>query len=66
VYINPIVHTRLNVYTVMAREVHGLEDDPRTKDIDIEVLMKVKRGKRHGRYWIADDAIDSSSTPILS
>jgi hypothetical protein len=23
-------------------------------------------GKRHGRYWIADGAIDSSSTPTLS
>jgi hypothetical protein len=28
--------------------------------------MRVRGGKRHGRYWIADGAIDSSSTPTLS
>ncbi|XP_025799530.1 uncharacterized protein LOC112902226 [Panicum hallii] len=28
--------------------------------------MRVGGGKNHGRYWIADGAIDSSSTPTLS
>ncbi|XP_025799324.1 uncharacterized protein LOC112879313 [Panicum hallii] len=28
--------------------------------------MKVGGGKKHGRYWICDGAIDSSSTPTLS
>jgi hypothetical protein len=30
------------------------------------VLMRVGGGKRHRRYWIADGAIDSSSTPTPS
>ena len=38
----------------------------RGEDIDGDVLMRVGGGKRHGRYWIADGAIDSSSTPTLS
>ncbi|KAL5647207.1 hypothetical protein ACJX0J_041562, partial [Zea mays] len=65
-YTNPAIHSRLSEYTAMAKEVHGPDYDPRTEDIDGDVLMRVGGGKRHGRYWIADGAIDSSSTPTLS
>jgi hypothetical protein len=65
-YSNPMFHTRLSAYTMMAREVHGPEFDPATKDLDGEVIMRVGGGKNHGRYWIADGVIDSSSTPTLS
>jgi len=34
----------------MAREVHGLEYDPRTEDLDGEVVMRVGGGKKHGWY----------------
>jgi hypothetical protein len=53
-YTNPVVYSRLHDY------------DPSTQSIDPDVLMRVGGGKRHGRYWIADGAIDSSSTPTLS
>jgi hypothetical protein len=66
VYSNPAVYSRLHDYTAMPQEVHGPEYDPRTEQIDPNVLMRVGRGKRHERYWIADRAIDSSSTPTLS
>jgi hypothetical protein len=65
-YNNPAVYSRLHDYTAMAQEVHGPKYDPRTKQIDPDVLMRVGGDKRHGRYWIADGAIDSSSTPTLS
>jgi hypothetical protein len=65
-YNNPTVYSRLHDYTAMARKVHGLEYDPRTEQINPDVLMRVGGGKRHGRYRIADGAIDSSSTPTLS
>jgi hypothetical protein len=65
-YRNPTVYNRLSEYTAMAQEVHEPDYDPRTKDIDRDVLMRVRGGKRHGRYWITDEAIDSSSTPTLS
>jgi hypothetical protein len=65
-YTNPAIHSRLSEYTAMAKEVHGPDYDPRTEDIDGDVLMRVGGGKRHGRYWIADGAIDSASTPTLS
>jgi hypothetical protein len=37
--------------------------DPRTEDIDGDVLMRVRGGKMHVQYWIVDEAIDLSSTP---
>jgi hypothetical protein len=65
-YSKPTVYSRLHDYTAMAQEVHGLEYDPSTEQIDPDVLTRVRGGKRHGRYWIVDGAIDSSSTPTLS
>jgi hypothetical protein len=53
-------------FMTTAQEVHGPEYDPSTEQIDLDVLMRVGVGKRHGRYWIADGEIDSSSTPTLS
>jgi hypothetical protein len=61
-YSNPAVYSHLSEYTAMAQEVHGPDYDSRTEDIDRDVLMRVRGGKKHGRYWIADGAIDSSST----
>jgi hypothetical protein len=65
-YSNPIIYSHLSEYTAMAQEVHDPDYDPRTENIDGDVLMRVGGGKRHVRYWIADGAIDSSSTPTLS
>jgi hypothetical protein len=49
-YSNPDVYSRLHEYTTMAQEVHGPNYDPRTEDIDGDVLMRVGGGKRHGQY----------------
>jgi hypothetical protein len=65
-YTNPAVYSRLHDYTAMAQEVNDPDYDLSTEPIDPDVLMRVGGGKRHGRYWIADRAIDSSSTPTLS
>jgi hypothetical protein len=65
-YSNPTVYSRLHEYTSMAQEVYGPNYDLRTKDIDGDVLMRVRGGKRHRRYWIVDGAVDSSSTRTLS
>jgi hypothetical protein len=65
-YSNPAVYSHPREYSAMTQEVHGPDYDPRTEDIDRDVLMRVRGGKRHGWYWIADGAIDSSSSPTLS
>jgi hypothetical protein len=49
-YTNPVVYNRLHDYTAMVQEVHGLENDPSTEQIDPDVLMRVGGGKRHGWY----------------
>jgi hypothetical protein len=65
-YSNVTAHSRLSEYTSMAREVHDPDYDLTTENLDGEVIMRVGGGKKHGRYWIADGAIDASSTPTLS
>jgi hypothetical protein len=47
-YSNPAVYSCLSGYTAMAQEVHGPDYDPRTEDIDGDILMRVEGGKRHG------------------
>jgi hypothetical protein len=63
---NPSVHTRISEYTSAARSVHGPEYDPSTEDFDAEIVMRVGGGKKHGRYWLGDGVIDTTSTHSLS
>jgi hypothetical protein len=49
-YSNPAVYICLHEYTAMAQEVHGPDYDPRTKDIDGDVLMRVRGGKRQSTH----------------
>ena len=65
-YTNPSVHTRISEYTSAARSIHGPEYDPSTEDFDAEIVMRVGGGKKHGRHWLGDGVIDSTSTPSLS
>ena len=65
-YSNATVHSCLSQYTEMARAVHGPEYDPSAHDFDGEIVMRVGGGKKHGRYWMGDGVIDTSSTPTLS
>jgi hypothetical protein len=47
-YNNPVIHSCLTEYIAMVKEVHGLDYDLRTEDIDRDVLMRVGGDKRHG------------------
>jgi hypothetical protein len=46
VYSNPAIYSRLSEYTAMTQEVYGSDYNPRTEDIDGDVLMRVRGGKR--------------------
>ena len=65
-YSNESVHSRLEGYTSMAREVRGPEYDPSTHDLNGEVVIRAGGGKKHGQFWIRDGTIDMASTPTLS
>ena len=65
-YTNPSIYPKLAQYTEAARKRHGDEFDPTTEPLDIDLLMRLGPGKQHGRYWMANSAIESSSVPRLS
>jgi hypothetical protein len=65
-YTNPSVHSHISEYTEVARSLHGPDHDPSTQDFDGEAIMRAGQGKKHGRFWLGDDVIDTASTPSLS
>jgi len=48
----------------MANVVHGPVYDPSTQDFDGEVVKRVGGGKKHGRYWLGNDIINTTTTPL--
>jgi hypothetical protein len=65
-YSNPSIHSRLTVYTTAAKSVHGPEYDPSNQDFEGDLVMRVSGGKKHGRYWLGDNVVDTATTPTLS
>ena len=64
-YSDPNVYTKVQEYTSTIREIYGADYNMRTEPIDAEVIMRLGGGKKHGRLWIADGAIDSTTVPSL-
>ena len=65
-YSNPSAYTRISSYASEARSVQGPDWDPSTDDIDGPIVMRIRQGKKHGRYWLGDGSLDTSSVPSLS
>ncbi|TVU06096.1 hypothetical protein EJB05_49288 [Eragrostis curvula] len=65
-YSNPTAYSRLSSYSEVAKEVYGQDYDPRSHDLDGEVVMRAGKGKKHGQYYLGDSVIDTASTPTLS
>jgi hypothetical protein len=65
-YTNESIYPKLAQYTEAARRRHGDDFDPATEPLDTDLVMRLGGGKQHGRYWMANSAIDSSSVPRLS
>jgi len=65
-YTNPSIHARLNAYTEVGRALHGETWDPATAPLSGEAIMRVGGRKKHERYWIANNLVDTASTPRLS
>jgi len=65
-YTNASVYPKLAEYTSAAHQRHGETFDPATDPLDTDLLMRLGGGKQHGRYWMANSAIESSSVPSLS
>jgi hypothetical protein len=65
-YSNASVYNKLSKYTSVARERHGEDFDPATQPLDTDLLMRLGGEKQHGRYWMADNIVDSASVPNLA
>ena len=49
-YSNESVHSRLEGYTSMTRQVCGPKYDLSAHDLDGEVVMRARGGKKHGQF----------------
>jgi hypothetical protein len=65
-YSDPGVYAKVREYTVAVRERHGVDFDVSTEPLDTETVMRIGQGKKHGRLYIANGAVDSSSVPSFS
>ena len=59
------MHTKVQEYMSTVREIYGEDYNVCTEPIDAETIMRLRGGKKHGRMWIADGAIDSTTIPSL-
>ena len=64
-YTNAGVHPKLVEYNAAFRQRHGDDKDPTTEPLDPELVMRLGGGKQHGSYWMANSAIDPTTTPTL-
>jgi len=65
-FTNASIAPRISAYTEMARSVHGPDYDPTTEErLDLELMMRVGQGKKHGRFWLGDGVLDTTSVPPL-
>jgi hypothetical protein len=45
----------------ICKQKYGEDYNPSEHDIDTDIVMALRGGKKHGRLWIGDGIIDSSS-----
>jgi hypothetical protein len=60
-YNNPSFGRRIAEYTEACKQKYGEDYNPSEHDIDTDIVIGLGGGKKHGRLWIGDDIIDSSS-----
>lgn len=64
-YTNVNVQPNLAEYIAAFRRRHGEDKDPTQEPLDTELMMRLGGGKQHGSYWMANSAIDPTTTPTL-
>jgi hypothetical protein len=60
-YNNPSFGRRITEYTEACKQKYEEDYNPSEHDINIDIVMALGGGKKHGRLWIGDDINDSSS-----
>jgi hypothetical protein len=65
-YSNPSFGRRIAEYTEACKQKYGEDYNPSEHDIDTNIVMALGGGKKHGRLWIGDGIIDSSSLRLAN
>jgi hypothetical protein len=60
-YNNPSFGRHISEYTEACKQKYGKDYNPSEHDIDTDEVMTLGGGKKHGRLWIGDGIIKSSS-----
>jgi hypothetical protein len=64
-FTNSNAYEKVVQYTEVVRRHHGEAYDLATEPLDMDVLMRTKRGKQHGWYFLAHSVIDPATIPTL-
>jgi hypothetical protein len=64
-YSDTTVHAKVRDYVEAVRLLHGPDYNVSTEPLDIETIVRLGDGRKHGRLWIANGADSSSSAPSL-
>jgi hypothetical protein len=60
-YNNPNFGRHITEYKEACKQKYGEDYNSSEHDIDTDIVMALGGGKKHGRLWIGDGIIDSSS-----
>jgi len=62
----PEAYKKVTEYHEVARAMYGSHYDPTTDNIDACLVMCLRKGKKHGCYWMLNNVINNATTPTLS
>jgi hypothetical protein len=64
-WVSDLAKDKDKAYRAKYAEIHDAEVDPETEPFDPEVAMRAGRGKKHGRLFVHDGAVDPKTIPSL-
>jgi hypothetical protein len=65
-YTNTTIQPRVTKHTTMAWEVCGSNFDSVREPLDLETIIRIGEGRKHGRYFVADCLLVPCDVPTLS
>jgi hypothetical protein len=64
-WVSKIAEVKDKKYRSKFAQTHGDEANPETEPFDPEVAMRAGEGKKHGRLFVCDGAVDPKTIPSL-
>lgn len=64
-WVSEIAEAKDKAYRAKYAQIHGPEANPDIEPFDPEVAMRAGEGKKHGRLFVCDGAVDPKTIPSL-